>query len=725
MKKTLLAVMALVSLCGYAQLPAEGFEGSWPPEGWTIHNNGIGTASSWQQSDESMAQPAYEGNYAAYLNKENVSNGTFAQDWLTTPSVTIGENMVLGFFSRLTLSGEQGSIYKLLILPDGGDANNLSDYIALEEWTELEINPVQTDYNEITVNIPSSYTGQSVRFAFFMEGDDYDRWLIDNVKLYTICPAPVNISITSSTLNSIVYTWADMGADFYDYLITTSNILPAANIPPTGTAVTNTVTVVGLEPGIEYKFYVRAHCADGGISEWSGYPEEANPVDGNIFSGKVTYDINGDGICDAASAGIPYIEVQVSINEEAPFSVFTNEEGQYKLYNIGDGVTNLSLQVVASELFTPAEPLVQEITFSEEINNLGVTHCLATPSAGNDLSVVIIPLSVARPGLPATYRIIAHNAGSTTLSNVVLNVAFDDQRLDYSDSQYSDVDASEGNLTINLGTMQAFSVNNGDIVFDVLTPPVNVGGESLSFTASVSDIDDISPDDNISELNQVIVNSFDPNDITVHEGAEIYEEQAEDYLTYTIRFQNTGTAEAINIKLTNTLDALLDWETFKPLHSSHNYIVKRTDDFLEFEYKNINLPDDTSNEPGSHGYVTFKIKPKAGFGIGDIVSSTAEIYFDFNEAIVTNTATTEVVALAGLNDNKIAVAMLYPNPVKDQLFVEVKQGELQSVTIHDINGRLCLTSNKSVIDTNSLTGGIYFVKVTSNSGSANYKIIKH
>ncbi len=107
------------------------------------------------------------------------------------------------------------------------------------------------------------------------------------------------------------------------------------------------------------------------------------------------------------------------------------------------------------------------------------------------------------------------------------------------------------------------------------------------------------------------------------------------------------------------------------------------------------------------------------------MSNTAEIYFDFNEAIVTNTATTEVVALAGLNDNKIAVAKLYPNPVKDQLFVEVKQGDLQFVTIHDINGRLCLTSNIGVIDTNALTGGIYFVKVTTNAGSANYKIIKH
>jgi hypothetical protein len=124
--------------------------------------------------------------------------------------------------------------------------------------------------------------------------------------------------------------------------------------------------------------------------------------------------------------------------------------------------------------------------------------------------------------------------------------------------------------------------------------------------------------------------------------------------------------------------------------------------------------------------VTYKVKPKAEYGLGDIVSNQAEIYFDFNPAITTNIATTEVIELtAGLNNNAIAIARLYPNPVKDQLHVEVGQGELKSVAVYDINGRLCLSANANVIDTNVLNSGIYFVKVTTDAGSANYKIIKH
>jgi len=825
MKKTLLAAMAMVSLCGYAQIPVEGFESPWTgtpaaPPGWVVVNE-HGPVYTWVQSTD-PGSPPYGGNHAAFMNKENVPSGNATpKDWLISPAVNVpvnANNFSVKFFSRLTISGDQGGIYKVLV---GTNPANLSSFTELYSATELEINPVQTEYTEKLVGIPATYAGTSVHIAFVMEGDDADRWLIDDVSMINACQAPANltatnitatsatlnwtetgdatsweidivsetsvptgigfihngtlpvtvttttngspfapntsykyyvraicqdggqspwvgpfyfsnstcpvptgITISESGLNSVTYTWDDMGAATYDYLLTTST-LPPGNIP-TGNTASNTATLVNLQPGVDYYFYVRSHCVDGGISPWSAsYPEIPAPIDNNILTGKVTYDTNGDGVCDEGAAGIPYVEVQVTANGGTPYSVYTNDQGEYKLYSIEDGVTNLSLQVVAPQYFTPAAPLVQDVTFSVDIDAVTITHCLTQPSAASDLSVLIVPVGSARPGLPAIYRIIAHNAGSTVQDNVMLNLSFDDTRITYAASEYANTIAAEANLAINLGTIQPFSVKNGDITFNVMMPPVNIGGEVLHFDAVLTEVtDDVTPENNTSVLNQTIVNSYDPNDITVHEGAEIFEDQADDYLTYTIRFQNTGTAEAIDIKLENTLDALLDWETFKPLVSSHNYTVKRTDDFLEFEYDKIHLPDSTSNEPASHGYITYKIKPKAGFGLNDIIYNTAEIYFDFNPAIVTNTATTKVIALAGLNDNKIAVARLYPNPVKDQLMIDVVNGELKSVTINDVNGRLCVSANANVIDTDALTGGIYFVKVTTDTGSANYKIIK-
>ncbi len=584
MKKTLLAVMALVSLCGYAQLQVEGFEGSWPPEGWTIHNNGIGTASSWQQSDGSLSQPAYSGNYAAYLDKENVSNGTFAQDWLTTPSMIVGENMVLSFFSRLTLNGDQGSIYKLLLLPDGGDADNLSDYIALEEWTELEINPVQTDYNEMTVNIPSSYIGQSVRFAFFMQGDDYDRWLIDNVKLYSVCSAPFNLIATNITAASADLSWTEAGnASSWEIEVIHATDVPSGqgNIYSGELPYTVTQTTSGevLTAG-GYKYYVRTLCPDGAYSEWVGPLYFSTDITlNNAIHGVVKADINGDGICNDDDVTVPYAQITVSIDGESAYTIYADYNGAYTIYGLPDGEYALDLQVMETDIFPVIPVMTENVVFDLETNDLTVTHCLPEPEPVTDLGVLIFANNNAVPGFNANYNFYVNNFGSQDVSDVAITLNFDSSRLDYvSTTSGYPVTVSGSTITVTMGEIGIYDSKSGTIKFHVKEPPVNTGGEQLVFTASLSEVEnDIDMSNNTSVFHAVITNSFDPNDITVHEGAEITEDQTDDYLTYTIRFQNTGNGNAINIKLENTLDELLDWNTFEPLASSHNNTVKRTE----------------------------------------------------------------------------------------------------------------------------------------------------
>jgi len=58
---------------------------------------------------------------------------------------------------------------------------------------------------------------------------------------------------------------------------------------------------------------------------------------------------------------------------------------------------------------------------------------------------------------------------------------------------------------------------------------------------------------------------------------------------------------------------------------------------VEFSFKNILLPDSTTNEPLSHGFVSYKINPKIGLTENTTIENTASIYFDFNPPIVTNT----------------------------------------------------------------------------------------
>ncbi len=135
------------------------------------------------------------------------------------------------------------------------------------------------------------------------------------------------------------------------------------------------------------------------------------------------------------------------------------------------------------------------------------------------------------------------------------------------------------------------------------------------------------------------VGSFDPNDITVYvdgiEG-EKYIEKGE-RLEYMIRFQNTGSDTAFNVVILNQFDPFLDFSSINPGVSSHNYDWSFSDDrLIEFTFDNINLVDSTANLELSQGYIKYQIELKESILIEDIVNNQAEIFFDFNDPIITN-----------------------------------------------------------------------------------------
>src|SRR5690606_36305982 len=140
-----------------------------------------------------------------------------------------------------------------------------------------------------------------------------------------------------------------------------------------------------------------------------------------------------------------------------------------------------------------------------------------------------------------------------------------------------------------------------------------------------------SPDNNTYELEQVVVNSFDPNDKRVVQGNTITTDETSNYLDYIIRFQNTGSANAINVKITDNLHPNLDWSTLSVTSASHDYNVNLISlnivngNNVEFSFDNINLPSETQNEPESHGYIAYKIKPINSIGEGDVMSGNASI----------------------------------------------------------------------------------------------------
>jgi uncharacterized repeat protein (TIGR01451 family) len=266
-----------------------------------------------------------------------------------------------------------------------------------------------------------------------------------------------------------------------------------------------------------------------------------------------------------------------------------------------------------------------------------------------------------------------------------------------------------------------------DMTVDVVANLGDIVSNSATYTTPANDI---YAGNNTSFLSEVIIGSYDPNDITESHGPEIEHATftSDDYLYYTVRFQNVGTSNAVNITIDNTLDSKLDKTTFEMLSSSHTNTSERVYDKLTWQFDNINLADATNDEPNSHGYVYYKIKPLAGYSVGDIVPNTAGIIFDFNAPVITNTFDTEFVAALMVQDQYLdAQFMMMPNPASNQvnLVFDTVESSIE-VAVYDMLGKLVLTHKTEHVSSvpvniSSLDNGIYFVKIKDSNGQLGLK----
>jgi hypothetical protein len=161
-----------------------------------------------------------------------------------------------------------------------------------------------------------------------------------------------------------------------------------------------------------------------------------------------------------------------------------------------------------------------------------------------------------------------------------------------------------------------------------------------------------------------------------------------------------------------------------PLNSSHDFYTRINGNNVEFIFENINLD---YNDATNDGYMAFKIKTLPSLVLGDTFTNNANIYFDYNFPITTNTYTTTVAALSTQDFDFGTYFTLYPNPANDVLNIQTKQDlPINSIEVYNQLGQVVLAVTNSVnsIDVTDLASGTYFVKVNTEKGSANAKFVK-
>ncbi|MGO4920022.1 DUF7619 domain-containing protein [Maribacter spongiicola] len=347
--------------------------------------------------------------------------------------------------------------------------------------------------------------------------------------------------------------------------------------------------------------------------------------------------------CETTNFTLPNVKITAN-NGISEFTSFSDENGVYSIH-VKEGTNTFTAQPDKA-LFT-STPSQGSYNFTQLGQELVYDYCITpTPNLINDISLVLIPLNNPRPGFNSSYHLVYQNNGNTNTSGEI-TLEFDNTKATLLNSSEIPVTETTNLIEWNFTDLSPYEKRTIQLDFNIAPPPVANINEILKFENSITSLQaDSKPEDNTFTLNQTLIGSYDPNDKTVLEGENVSIDNVGDYLNYVIRFQNTGTASAINVKIKDELSENLDWNTFSPVSSSHpNNILITDGNNVEFIFDDINLPDSNSDESGSNGYVAFKIKPKPGLAIGDIISGNASIYFDFNPPIITNTVHTEIVNL--------------------------------------------------------------------------------
>jgi hypothetical protein len=220
--------------------------------------------------------------------------------------------------------------------------------------------------------------------------------------------------------------------------------------------------------------------------------------------------------------------------------------------------------------------------------------------------------------------------------------------------------------------------------------------------------------------------AYDPNDKMVDRKVlPIEYDPISSELTYTIRFQNTGTDTAFNIRVLDTLSANLDWKTIRPRGASHPCTIDldQISGALEYRFDNILLSDSTKNEPASHGFVSFSIQLKPDLPPSTGIPNRAAIYFDFNAPIFTNTAETNIERLVSASKEPVTgwPITVSPNPNNGVFSVQLPEAAKAGMALRVLGlmGQLLLEQPVQtgvavqIVQASTLPAGMYFLQIVA------------
>ncbi len=488
-----------------------------------------------------------------------------------------------------------------------------------------------------------------------------------------------------------------------------------------------------------------------------------------VLKAKVFLDEDGDCTYTDTEEGLENIFVQLG----SGFTSLTDENGEVKLI-----VSGTDYEVLAEfnpDFYESCNPIQTIDIIPDEVNNAFIPLEIINECAD-------IQLSAGTPFLRRCFDNTTHirldNRGSVASENLIITVELDDF-FDFVSSSFEVVDQDGSTITLAVDPIKRNQFTQGVVVFNI-SCDVELGWEHYS-NFLISEYDN--PCYELDSLSQGFfcmpnIGSWDPNDKTAFvngfQSKEIIAKNSN--LEYLVRFQNTGSDTAFNVRIVDDLPRHINPISIRPVIASHDFNWHLEGSVMVVQFPDIQLVDSTTNEMDSHGFIKFKAAVNESTPPGMHIENEARIYFDFNEPIITNktsnyylckdseielsvsicegeeyagytTTGMYIDTLASifgcdsiqtlflevlpedhvdclvdnvevLDDFEITV---YPNPTTDILYLDFKDvnpSEL-SLRIYAPSGQTLYRSNQLVqeIDVSNLPLGLYFLEIENEEGS--------
>lgn len=452
--------------------------------------------------------------------------------------------------------------------------------------------------------------------------------------------------------------------------------------------------------------------ASGCTSSLTFTMPEVGPGCGSV-TGVLFADADTDCVQDGGEPGIPYRTLQVDPGAQL---AITGTDGRFAA-DLIDGAYTLTVLDPAVEPTCPqAEPIPFTVSGGSTTLDIG-----ASAGAPMDLAVSAVN-NAARPGFGHTAwaRVTELGGSGSGTITVTAQLLYP---LTFVSATPAPTSVLPNQVSWVLPALTPFATLQVQVTATVdVQAPLGASAD-IVFTA-VNDGPETNLANNSWTTARTITGAFDPNDKTAFtstgQSASEYILSQDEWIDYVIRFQNTGTDTAFTVVITDTLASSLDMATFEQGAASHPFTVSfKPDRVVEWRFANILLPDSNVNEPGSHGAVGFRIRPHQPVVAGTVLANAADIYFDFNAPVRTNTSTLVATVGTGVPVEEEASLLLFPNPARDRITIR-SFAPLEHLQVMALDGRVVLqrrlAGDRAEVDLRGLAPGAYRMMVTGSDG---------